>query len=623
MNDKDFILRPDSPVLSARQAPWWTVALLGSILFADVAVPPTLCVPLLYVLPVLVASLTLSRTAIALTAGIATLLTVGEPYALGEADRLSMFVVANRGLSLTMCWAVALMRIAQLRQERYRREWAAVAVASRDAILAMNLDGKVREWNAKAEALYGHAAGEVIGMRVDEATGAETPRLIKAIENLAKGRLEETFQDRHRTVAGRPIDVAITLSPVRESGGRLIGVSASVRDVTLEMRAQAALVESEERHRKLSRKLDYAARQKDAFIAMLGHELRNPLGAISNAAGVLRIAGSESSRGQRALEIVESQVGIMRHQLDDLLELSRLERGEVELKPAPVALGEIIRMSVDAIGEHLRSGGLTFDVPQVPEDIVVNADKFRIGQVMHNLLDNARKFTRSPGAVRIEIQEQGGDVAVTVSDTGIGIDPALLPHIFEEFAQAEQSLSRQSGGLGLGLAIVRRIVELHGGAVRADSTGVEGEGARFTFVLPKHDGRALPDAAASAKGHNGDADRTKRVMIADDNVEALQALSDYLELNEYIVTQSIDGESVLRELESVWPDVLVLDIGLPGRDGFEVAREVRSRWPDRTCVLIAVTGYGSEKVSEQAREAGFDHYLVKPVKLEELRDCIG
>lgn len=620
MKDEAFILRPDSPVLSARQAPWWTAALLICILVTDTVVPPVLCVPLLYVLPVLVASWTLSPAVILGTVLTATLLTVFEPYALGYDDMLTEVVVANRLLAVVMCWAVALMRLAQLRQERYRREWAAVAVASRDAIVAMSLEGEVREWNAQAEAIYGRAAREVIGLNVDEATGTSDGRLMKAIENVQGGRLEETFHDTHRTADGRNIVVAITLSPVRESDGELIGLSASVRDVTLEMRAQAALAESEERHRTLSRKLDYAARQKDAFIAMLGHELRNPLGAISNAAGVLRMAGADSSRGERALEIVESQVGIMRHQLDDLLELSRLERGEVELRREPVALAEIIDMSVDAIGEHLHSSGLELEVGELPDDVVVHADRFRIGQVMHNLLDNARKFTKSPGRVSIGVELQGDDVAVTITDTGTGISPDLLPHIFEEFAQAEQSLSRQAGGLGLGLAIVRHIVEQHGGAVRATSTGVEGEGSAFTFVLPRYDGAAT--ATAVEAGQSGESADVRHVMIADDNVEALQALSDYLELNDYRVTQSIDGEGVLRALETSWPDVLVLDIGLPGRDGFEVAREVRERWPERDCVLIAVTGYGSHKVAEQAREVGFDHYLVKPVKLEELRACI-
>ncbi|MEQ8494358.1 MAG: ATP-binding protein, partial [Gammaproteobacteria bacterium] len=527
----------------------------------------------------------------------------------------------NRLLALGVCWSVATLRLLRLRQERYRREWAAVAVASRDAIVVIDPHGVVREWNAQAESLYGRTAAEVIGASLGAALGVADDTLGRAIANVCRGRIEETFHDEHRTADGRLIIVAITLSPVRESGGRLIGVSAIVRDVTLEMRAQRVLVENEARYRDLASSLDQAASQKNSFISMLGHELRNPLGAIGNAAGVLRLVETRSARGQRALEIIESQVALMRRQLDDLLTLSRIDRGELELKRSAVRVEEIVSMAVDAMREHLTTSGLTVEIGDFDPALRIHADKFRIGQVMLNLLDNAAKFTESRGRIRIDVDADEDNVRIHVADQGVGIDPALLPYVFDEFTQAEQHISRQSGGMGLGLAIVRNIVELHDGSIAAESEGIPGRGTRFIVTLPRQDGGPVTEPGA-AHGTPANAARTRFVMIADDNVEALQALSDYLELNGYRVAQAIDGEAVLHAIEDEWPDVLVLDIGLPGRDGLEIAREVRTRHGDRHCVLIAITGYGSSQMAQKTRAAGFDHHLVKPVSLEQLRACL-
>ncbi|MEQ8662184.1 MAG: PAS domain-containing sensor histidine kinase, partial [Gammaproteobacteria bacterium] len=433
----------------------------------------------------------------------------------------------NRLLALALCWTVAGLRAMRLRQERYRREWAAVAVASRDAIAVIDPDGIVREWNARAETLYGRSARQVIGKSYGAALGVADDALGRAIVNVGRGHVEETFHDEHRTADGRLIIVAITLSPVRESGGRLIGVAASVRDVTLEMRSQKALAENEARYRDLANSLDHAASQKNSFISMLGHELRNPLGAIGNAAGVLRLVETRSARGERALEIIESQVALMRRQLDDLLTLSRIDRGELELKRTAVPVEEVVSMAVDAMREHLNTSGMSVEVARIDPELRIYADKFRIGQVMLNLLDNAAKFTESKGRITIDVDADPETVRIHVADEGVGIDPALLPYIFDDFTQAEQHISRQSGGMGLGLAIVRNIVALHGGDIMATSDGIAGHGTCFVVSLPRHDGRPLPAPDVAADSRAG-ARQSRFVMIADDNVEALQALSDYL-----------------------------------------------------------------------------------------------
>ncbi len=585
----------------------------------DFALPAASGAAVLYVLPVLLASRTLHGGALLALTATCSVLAVAAVIAAAPVAGADWYA---RAIVLLALWAVAALRLSEFRRERRRREWAAVASGSRDAIVAMALDGTVREWNARSEALYGYSAAQAIGRRADELLGAGDTTLLDAVRNLRDGGIEETFHDRHLTHAGEVLTVAITLSPVHDSSRTLIGVSASVRDVTLEMRAQAALSESEERYRTLSAELERQARQRDDFISMLGHELRNPLGAISNAAGVLRLAGAHTDRGERALEIIDNQVTTMRRQVDDMLDLARVDRGEFELKRAPVAVEEIVSMAVDSMAEHLGESGVTVALGPIEHGCMVYADKFRLAQVMHNLLDNAAKFTESEGTVTITTEADDDRVEIVVADEGIGIAPDLLPHVFEDFAQAEQHISRQSGGMGLGLAICRRIVDLHDGAITAESEGVAGRGTRVRVTLPCYDG-TVPGAAVDTQVQEDAGGAARHVMVADDNVAALQALTDYLELNGFNVTQAIDGEGVLQALETAWPDVLVLDIGLPGRDGFEVAREVRARWPDRRCTLIAVTGYGSAQVAEQATAAGFDRYMVKPVSLEQLREALS
>jgi signal transduction histidine kinase len=357
-----------------------------------------------------------------------------------------------------------------------------------------------------------------------------------------------------------------------------------------------------------------------ALLSTLGHELRNPLGAIANAAGVLRAVDTRSGRGARALDIIESQVAMMRRQLDDLLTLSRLDRGEIELQKAPVAVAEIIEMAVDSMREHLQASGLEVVVGKIDPNLLVYADRFRLGQVMHNLLDNAAKYTEQQGHVWIMVKGSADTVQVEIADQGIGIPPGMLAQVFDPYFQSDQHALRQSGSAGLGLAIVKNIVDLHGGRVNVSSDGIPGHGTRFTIELPRFSASDLPTPVTEADAQAPLS--TPRIVLADDNVEALQALADYLELNGYQVVQTIDAEGVMRALEQTWPDALVLDIGLPGRDGLEIAREVRERWPDRACAMIAVTGYGSRRVAEQARAAGFDHHFVKPVNLDQLRTCL-
>lgn len=597
---------------------------MGVVALFEVIAPPGLCVAPLYVLPLLVASQTLDPRPIVAVAVAASALIVAAAL-LAPATWIAL---AERLIALALLWAVAVFRIAQLRRERHRREWAAVVATSREAIIAMDLDGRVREWNARAANLYGFepAPASTPGT-LESMLGTSDDTMRAALRRVLDGKVEETFHDHHRQADGTPMTVAVTLSPVMESAGELVGMSAVVRDVTLEMRAQQALADSEARHRARTSELDDAARQRSEFISMLGHELRNPLGAIGNAASVLRLADPRSARGARALEIIESQVALMRRQLDDMLTLSRSEHGSLELKFAPVAVAEVVSLAVDAMHSHLEASGISVDVAAIEPDLVVWADRFRLGQVMHNLLDNAAKFTAGEGRVSIGCTAHDETIDITVADQGVGIAPALLPHVFDEFSQAEQHVSRQSGGMGLGLAIVKRLVELHGGSVTPESSGVPGEGTRFVVSLPRHRGEVAARPAADAP--QASASRARHVLVADDNVEALRALSDYLELNGFQVSEAIDGEHVLQMLEdcaeaaSPWPDALVLDIGLPGRDGLEIAREVRARWPTRECALIAVTGYGSSSMAERAANAGFDHHFVKPVRLDQLCACLA
>jgi signal transduction histidine kinase/ActR/RegA family two-component response regulator len=355
-----------------------------------------------------------------------------------------------------------------------------------------------------------------------------------------------------------------------------------------------------------------ANRAKDDFLAMLGHELRNPLAAIGNAAQILDRVGPADETAARASAVIHRQVRHLAGLVDDLLDAARVSTGKIILRTTAVELGAALRRMVGTLAS-----------PRQPmrveaESVWVSADETRLDQIIGNLLSNALKYTPAGGEVRARVGVDGAEAVLEVQDTGDGIPAALLPHVFEPFVQGERTPDRTRGGLGLGLALVKRLVEMHGGSVRAASGG-PGRGSTFTVRLPRI---ATPVAAPPAAGRPT-AFTPRRVLIVEDNADAREVLRMALTLDGHEVHEAADGAGGLAAALRLRPDVVLVDVGLPGLDGYEVAQQIRANERDSRMLLVALTGYGQAEDRRRALAAGFDVHLVKPVAPERLAEVLS
>jgi signal transduction histidine kinase len=394
---------------------------------------------------------------------------------------------------------------------------------------------------------------------------------------------------------------------------------ALTTEVTERRRAEQQLREIndtlEQRVADRTEELQHANRVKDEFLAMLSHELRNPLSAISNAIQMIDPSGGAADRTSWALSLIDRQAKNLRRIVDDLLDVVRITRGKIELRGAPVDLSTIVGQAVDAVRPFVRSEELEVVLP-VDEPLRVNADFTRLEQVLVNLLLNAIKFASEGRRIRIVVERADADAIVSIVDNGIGIAPEMLPRIFELFTQADASLDRIRGGLGIGLFICRRLIELHGGRIMAHSDGV-GRGATFTVRLPMlREAEAVVPPGGDTPSHSVEA-KARRVLIVDDNVDSAVALSWLIGHEGYDVRVAHDGPAALDAAQDFKPEILLLDIGLPGIDGYEVARRLRADG-FASARMIAISGYARESDVELSRAAGFDRHFAKPVLLADL-----
>ncbi|MES2535687.1 MAG: response regulator [Pseudomonadota bacterium] len=355
---------------------------------------------------------------------------------------------------------------------------------------------------------------------------------------------------------------------------------------------------------------------KDEFLAMLGHELRNPLSAISSAASIIAFDGVKPDTASRAKVIIQRQSQHLSRIVDDLLDLSRVMSGKILLNKKPLELARLVGSCVDTLKATGRTDEYTLTVRS--EGAWIDADPTRIEQIITNLLDNAIKYTPPGGAIEIDIRPEADQVLLELRDTGVGISSELMPHIFDVFVQGERSLDRSQGGLGVGLALVRQIVVLHGGSVSAYSAGA-GEGSTFTLHLPRAAHEEPPLETPLAAG--GPASHT--VLLIEDNEDGREMMSLMLKAYGNRVLKAADGIEGLRIAAEGRPDIALVDIGLPGIDGYEVARRLRADPATRHIKLIALTGYGLQDDQRRAAEAGFDMHLVKPVNVDLLMQALG
>ncbi len=401
-----------------------------------------------------------------------------------------------------------------------------------------------------------------------------------------------------------------------DHAGRIDGVMQVVIEVTDQMRARRELEHARAVEQELRQAAEAASRAKDEFLALLGHELRNPLAPISTALHLMRLRGVTVVERERV--VIERQVGHLMRLVDDLMDVSRITRGKVELQKRRVETFEIIAKAIEMASPMLEQRQHHLALSVASQGLSIDGDFMRLAQVVANLLTNAAKYTEPGGHIEVTARREDKDILIRVSDDGRGMTPELLPHIFELFMQERQALDRAAGGLGLGLAIVRSLVTMHGGTVEATSEGL-GRGSVFAIRLPA--AIAQQDAVASSGSWAPvvASDPGRSILVVDDNEDAAEVLASSLELLGHVTRVAHDGPSALRVIADFKPDVALLDIGLPVMDGYELARRLRQEPTLAHIHLVAVTGYGLESDRQRSREAGFNAHLVKPVKLPELQ----
>jgi signal transduction histidine kinase/DNA-binding response OmpR family regulator len=372
---------------------------------------------------------------------------------------------------------------------------------------------------------------------------------------------------------------------------------------------------------RLHREVQQADRQKNEFLSMLAHELRNPLAPIRNAVEVMKLRGEVPEEFGWARDVIDRQIRQLTRLVDDLLDVSRITRGKIELRPEVLDLAAVAHQAVEASRPFVASKGHRLHVSLPPDPVRVHGDPARLAQVLTNLLVNAAKYTEEGGQIWLAARREGAEAVVSVRDTGVGIPPEMLAAVFDLFIQVDHAIDRSQGGLGVGLTLVKRLVELHGGTVTAHSEGAS-KGSEFVVRLPVADA-AAESAPPGANGTPARPARTLRVLVVDDNHDAADALASLLEKDGHHVRRAHDGPAALAAADAFGPDAVVLDLGLPGMDGYEVARRLRSKTRANKPLLVAVSGYGMEEDRRKSRQAGFDHHLIKPAELSALRSALA
>jgi two-component system, chemotaxis family, CheB/CheR fusion protein len=498
---------------------------------------------------------------------------------------------------------------------------AAIVESSDDAIVSKTLQGRILSWNAGAARIFGYTATEAIGQHITiiipPELRDEEQRILTRVRH---GERVDHFDTIRVTKDGRRIAISLTVSPVRDSRGIIVGASKVARDVSERKRAEEALLESERRLQASEEALRDADRRKDEFLALLAHELRNPLAPIRYALAANKKPGRTAEQLQRSEEIMERQVAHMSRLLDDLLDVARITRRTLELKKSPTELTFVVGSAIDTARPILEAKrhALSLDLPKHP--VRLEADHVRLAQVFSNLLINAAKYTDPGGQIHLRAAREGAELVVAIRDNGIGISADMMPRLFKMFEQAQGSLGRAEGGLGIGLSLVRGLVTLHGGSVEARSDG-PGTGSEFIVRLPVDapvGGAPDRDVAEQSCSSGGGF----KILVVDDNRDAADSCATLLELSGHHVQTAYTGRRALELAESFRPHVLLLDIGLPDFDGYQLAATIRAAPWGRATVLIAVTGWGQEEDRRRALEAGCDHHLTKPLAAETLESLL-
>ncbi|MBA3563261.1 MAG: DUF4118 domain-containing protein [Gammaproteobacteria bacterium] len=544
---------------------------------------------------------------------------LGSLWIADTSDRIraGLFIVIGMATS-----AVTEARRKARRQHEQAEEHAASARARlklvADSVPALisyvDADFRYRLNNAAYDAWFGRSPGELEGVHVREAVGESAWQKIRPYAEIAlSGKFVEYETELPYRDAGTRW-VHVSNSPDIGPDGRVRGFVAHVTDITERKHAEL-------KRQKVEQALREADRRKNDFLAILAHELRNPLAPLRNGLQLLRLAGEDAEAFEQTRGMMERQLEQMVRLIDDLLDVSRITRDRLELRREQMELAAAVQSAVEGCRPFIESCGHELAVTLPAEPVYLHADPMRLAQVIFNLLSNAAKYMNQGGCVRLRAERQGNQAVVSVSDTGIGIQPEHLPRIFEMFSQVDSALERSQGGLGIGLSLARGLIEMHGGTIEARSPG-PGQGSEFIVRLPLLEGQPrVEQPAAEAVEVSGPAGR--RILVVDDYRDSADTLATMLELMGHDTRTAHDGLEAVEAAGSFRPDVVLLDIGLPKLNGYEAARRIREQPGGKNIVLVAVTGWGQDEDKRRADEAGFDVHLTKPVAADVLKSLLA
>lgn len=486
---------------------------------------------------------------------------------------------------------------------------SAIVQSSDDAIVSKTLDGRILSWNSAAERLFGYTGVEAIGQSITLIIPAHRHGEEREIlARLRRGERIDHYETVRQAKDGHLIDISLTISPLRDRSGKIVGASKIARDITLQKQAQEALRRADQR--------------KDEFLATLAHELRNPLAPISNSLQLLRLSNDVGPAAQRVHEIMEQQVNHLVRLVDDLLDISRISSGKIELRKETTDLATIIASAVEISRPLVEAADVQLALALPPQPITLEADAVRIGQVIANLLNNAAKYTPAGGQIWLTANQRGREAVVSVRDSGVGIPADMLHRVFDLFSQVSGTMGRSQGGLGIGLTLAKSLTEMHGGRIEAHSDGL-GKGSTFIVHLPVtvHSLPFTLEPCPLPAIHPRLP--TRSILVVDDMRDAGYVLGKLLEGLGQQVQIVQDAGTALERARCERPDIVISDIGMPNMDGYELARRIRHEPGLEGIVLVALTGYGQESDRQQVEEAGFDHHLVKPASLDALHDLLA
>lgn len=488
-----------------------------------------------------------------------------------------------------------------------RARLAAIIESSDDAIVSKDFNGVITTWNVSAERIFGYTAKEAIGQHIsliipEDRLEEET----QIISSIRAGRRVDHFETVRIAKNGKLVNLSITVSPIRDENGNIVGASKVARDITERIEIERALREAD--------------RRKDEFLVILAHELRNPLAPLRNALAIFRSGKANESMQIQAREMMERQIDQMVRLVDDLMDVSRITRDKIALQKERITLAALLHNAVETARPVVDSFGHYIKLDLPPEPVYIDGDMVRLSQVFSNLLNNAAKYTKRGGQISISAAREGEEVVIHIADNGIGISPELLPRVFDMFLQADSAIERSHGGLGIGLTLVKKLVEMHDGRVEAFSEG-ENKGSDFVVTLPASPMQAS-EGSDSEKNKPGKT-AAVRVLVVDDNIDSARTLGWMLELQGHEVQLAFDAKEAMAAAEKFQPSIVMMDIGLPGMTGYELCPAMRKMPGMEDAVFIAQTGWGQEKHVRQSREAGFDHHLIKPVELNKLEQVFA